>query len=130
MYINHILPPVDAEIQDFSPFIHFAPALLVEPPVTTYAVKHDMYAVGIMMFEFATQRKLFIDNLDDCCCQLKDLPPVATRIINDGNNCIAKQMTYSEQGWIKMVLDCLNLKIQDAFDDRIHEFALHIQNSS
>ncbi|XP_060077083.1 uncharacterized protein LOC132556663 [Ylistrum balloti] len=118
--VNLTMPrklPVTLFPPDGSPvlkYVHFDGRLMNQPDKTVYTIQHDMYSVGIMMYEMWTGHRAFQDRIEGGIKLLGQLVSVLKE-----NNFNAFQLLKKEtdlasvQVWVDTIESCLYGKVKD-----------------
>ena len=144
-YVADSLPRRDEIIKDFGRWVNFPPEILLTARDILYSVKHyvmmtpgdkmydiqhDMYAVGIMMYELVCKQKPFLLDLEsNDACHIEDLAVIAQRSAHEKHLLLLSDMhsiVGMKYSWVTMMRDCICLDINLKDDKRIVHAEEHL----
>ncbi|XP_021362265.1 uncharacterized protein LOC110456057 isoform X2 [Mizuhopecten yessoensis] len=99
-------------------YVHFDGQLMYQPDKTVYTIQHDMYSVGIMMYEMWTGHHAFQDKFESRLFnQLGQLISVLKERNFDAFQLLRKEQSLArEQLWLDTIERCLYGKVREPED--------------
>ncbi|XP_033737338.1 uncharacterized protein LOC117325318 [Pecten maximus] len=95
-------------------YVHFDGRLLYKPDNCVYTIQHDMYSVGIMMYEMWSGHHAFQDRIEEGMKQLSQLIDVLKENNFQAFLLLKKEQSLTnDQVWIDMIEKCLYGKVNN-----------------